>query len=356
MILVLGLAVVLWSAGALLGAPRSLQLMMVATIYVAVIIIQVALPSGHALREATGGSVAHWLILGGLTVLVLFYRNGLQRLRKLAHKRTASSQFELSSPGVFSEVELERYARHIILREIGGGGQRKLKTSRVLVIGAGGLGSPALQYLAAAGVGHVGIIDDDVVTNSNLQRQVIHRDADIGVAKVFSAASAMVAQNPFIDVKAYKRRLTAEIARDLIADYDVVLDGSDNIETRYLANAAAVAANRPLVSGALSQWEGQLSVFFPKKGGPCYQCLFPNPPAPELTPSCAAAGIVGPLPGVIGSMMALEAIKIITEAGTEIRGKMLIYDALWGETRQISVPRQSDCAICGRVNQSDGES
>ncbi len=354
MILVLGLAVALWSAGALLGAPKSLRLMMVTVIYVAVIIIQFTLPYGHVMREATGSSVAPWLILGGLAVMVLIYRSGLQQLRKFAEKRITPAGSVPSSSSAFTHVELERYARHLVLREIGGSGQRKLKNSRVLVIGAGGLGSPALQYLAAAGVGQIGIIDDDVVTNSNLQRQIIHSDADIGVAKVFSAASAMVAQNPFIDVKTYNRRLTAAIAQDLIADYDVVLDGSDSIETRYVTNAAAVATNRPLVSGALSQWEGQLSVFFPKQGGPCYQCIFPTPPTPELAPPCAAAGIVGPLPGVIGSMMAIEAIKILAGAGTEIRGKMLIYDALWGETRQITVHRQSDCAICGGVNPPEG--
>ena len=191
------------------------------------------------------------------------------------------------------------------------------------------------------------MIDHDVVDNSNLQRQVIHRDADIGMPKVFSAEAAMRAQNPFIEIKPYNRRLEAEIAPDLFADYDVILDGTDNFTTRYLANEAAVRAGKPLVSGALSQWEGQVSVFDPAAGAPCYQCIFPEAPAEGLAPSCAEAGVIGPLPGVIGSMMAVETIKLITGAGQPLRGEMLIYDALWGETRKIALERRADCPVCG---------
>ena len=222
----------------------------------------------------------------------------------------------------------------------------RIKTD-VLVIGAGGLGSPALLYLAAAGVGTIGVIDDDVVDSGNLQRQVIHRDAHIGMPKVFSAEAAMKALNPYVTVRPYKRRLTEEIAGALLADYDLVLDGTDNFDTRYLVNRAAVARGLPLVSGALSQWEGQVSVFDPKTGGPCYRCIFPEAPAAGLAPSCAEAGVLAPLPGVIGSMMAVEAIKQITGAGQVLRGEMLIYDALWGETRKIALKRRAECPDCG---------
>ena len=217
------------------------------------------------------------------------------------------------------------------------------------MVGAGGLGAPALQYLAAAGVGTIGVIDDDVVENANLQRQVIHKDASIGTPKVFSAEREMTAQNPFITVRPYHRRLTEEIASDLLTDYDIVLDGTDNFDTRYLVNAACVAAGLPLISGALSQWEGQLSVFDPARGAPCYRCIFPQAPASHLAPSCAEAGVLGPLPGVVGAMMAAEAIKLITGAGTSLRRQMVIYDALYGESRTIEVARRADCATCGHI-------
>jgi molybdopterin/thiamine biosynthesis adenylyltransferase len=204
-----------------------------------------------------------------------------------------------------------------------------------------------LQYLAAAGVGTIGVIDDDIVENANLQRQVIHRDQDIGMPKVFSAQAAMVAQNPYADVRPYHRRLTEDVAADLFAEYDMVLDGTDNFETRFLANRVAVAQGKPLISGALSQWEGQISVFDPAQGAPCYQCIFPEAPADGLAPSCAEAGVIGPLPGVIGSMMAVETIKVVTGAGQALFGEMLIYDALWGETRKIALKRRMDCPVCG---------
>jgi molybdopterin/thiamine biosynthesis adenylyltransferase len=192
------------------------------------------------------------------------------------------------------------------------------------------------------------VIDDDKVSNDNLQRQVIHRDRDIGMAKVFSAQAAMKALNPYVEVRPYNRRLTQEIAAELLKDYDLVLDGTDNSDTRHLVNRACVEAGLPLVSGALSQWEGQLSVFDPARGAPCYACVFPNVPAPGLAPSCAEAGVLGPLPGVVGAMMAVEAVKLVTGAGTPLVGQMLIYDALEGETRRIAVARRPDCAVCGR--------
>lgn len=346
MLLVLAMAAVLWGVGAMMGAPRNARAIMIGILYVGVLILHVALPDGHPLRMATGESPALWLILGGLVALVLLYRRILQHVRRRAE--VAQESASPKQQGAFSETELNRYARHIILRELGGPGQKRLKDARVLVIGAGGLGAPALQYLAAAGVGTIGVVDDDVVDNSNLQRQVIHRDQSIGMPKVFSAEQEMKAQNPFVVVRPYHRRMAEDIALDLFRDYDLVLDGTDNFDTRYLVNRTAVAAGLPLVSGALSQWEGQLSVFDPSHGAPCYQCVFAEAPAAELAPSCAEAGVIGPLPGVIGSMMAVEAIKLLTGAGTPLRGQMFIYDALYGESRQISVKKRSDCPICGQ--------
>ncbi len=343
MLLVLVMAAALWGVGAMLGTPRALRWRMIGFLWLGVVALHLILPAGHPLRLATGESAALWLLIGAFAALVLAYRWGLKGLRGQAEARQAP---EPQRKGLFSEVELERYARHIVLREIGGPGQKALKQGKILVIGAGGLGSPALMYLAAAGVGTIGVIDEDTVDNSNLQRQVIHRDADIGMPKVQSAMVAMQAQNPYVEVRPYQRRLTAEIAEELFADYDVILDGTDNFDTRYMVNAAAVAMGKPLISGALSQWEGQISVFDPAHGAPCYQCVFPERPAPGLAPSCAEAGVLGPLPGVLGSMMAVEAVKLIAGAGQPLLGEMLIYDALWGETRKIALKPREDCPIC----------
>lgn len=347
MLLVFAFVGMIWGVGQLIGLPKGMRWSLTFLLWLAVVLVQLTLPEGHPLREATGGSVALWLMLAGAGVLVWLYRMGLGWLRQ----RAQPDEVEDSAPKpTFSETELNRYARHIIMREVGGTGQKRLKNAKVLVIGAGGLGSPALLYLAAAGVGTIGVIDDDEVDNSNLQRQVIHRDADIGLPKVFSAEKAMKAQNPFAEVRPYKRRLEAETAADLIAEYDIVLDGTDNFDTRYLANRICVDQGKPLISGALSQWEGQISVFHPKKGGPCYQCVFPEAPAAGLAPSCAEAGVIAPLPGVIGTMMAVEAMKLITRAGAVLRGEMMIYDALWGETRKFTVKPRADCPICGKTD------
>lgn len=347
MLLVFALVGMIWGVGQLIGLPKGMRWSLTFLLWLAVVLAQLTLPEGHPLREATGGSVALWLMLAGAGVLVWLYRMGLGWLRQ----RAQPDEVEDSAPKpTFSETELNRYARHIVMREVGGTGQKRLKNAKVLVIGAGGLGSPALLYLAAAGVGTIGVIDDDEVDNSNLQRQVIHRDADIGLPKVFSAEKAMKAQNPFVEVRPYKRRLEAETAADLIAEYDIVLDGTDNFDTRYLANRICVDQGKPLISGALSQWEGQISVFHPKKGGPCYQCIFPEAPAAGLAPSCAEAGVIAPLPGVIGTMMAVEAMKLITRAGAVLRGEMMIYDALWGETRKFTVKPRADCPICGKTD------
>jgi len=346
MLLVLIMAVVLWGVGAMLKTPKRLRWGMIGMLWLGVVLLHLILPDGHPLRMATGESAALWLLIGGFAAIVLAYRWGLRRLRTRVETRQ-----EPEKKSSFSEAELERYARHIVLREIGGPGQKALKEAKVLVIGAGGLGSPVLMYLAAAGVGTIGVIDDDVVDNSNLQRQVIHRDADIGLPKVQSAMQAMKAQNPNVEVRPYQRRLMPEVAEELFADYDVILDGTDNFDSRYLANATCVALGKPLISGALSQWEGQVSVFAPYLGTPCYQCIFPEAPAPGLAPSCAEAGVVGPLPGVVGSMMAVEAVKLISGAGQSLLGDMLIYDALWGETRKIVIHPRDDCPICQKTKE-----
>ena len=341
MLLVALVAAALWGAGVALKVPVRGRWQAVGIVWLGALAINVVLPAGHPLREVTGKEPALWLIVGWFAALVMLYRTGLGWLRDRAVPQ------EPSKPkGKFTETELERYARHIVLRELGGPGQKRLKDAKVLVIGAGGLGAPALQYLAAAGVGTIGVIDDDIVENANLQRQVIHADARIGSPKVFSAQAAMEAQNPYVAVRPYHRRLTEDMAEVLFAEYDLILDGTDNFDTRYLANRTAVALNKPLISGALSQWEGQLSVFDPGHTGPCYQCIFPEAPAPGLAPSCAEAGVLGPLPGVVGAMMAVEAVKIIADAGAPLRGQMLIYDALYGETRTIGLKPRGDCPVC----------
>lgn len=346
MIIIVALALAIWFVGRRMGLPTQARFLMIGLLYVAVLIEQIALPDGNPLRVITGGDPEPWLLIGVLGGLCYGYWLIFKRVKARAGPGVV---VEAPKTETFSETELERYARHIVLREIGGPGQTRLRDAKVLVVGAGGLGAPVLQYLAGAGVGTIGVIDDDSVANSNLQRQVIHRDRDIGMPKVFSAKAAMRAQNPYVEVRPYNRRLTDEIAQELIADYDVVLDGCDNAETRHTVNRACVATGVPLVSGALSQWEGQVSVFAPSRGGPCYACLFPTLPADGVAPSCAEGGVLGPLPGVVGSMMAVEAIKLITGAGTPLIGRLAIYDALEGESRTIEVARNENCPVCGRI-------
>lgn len=248
---------------------------------------------------------------------------------------------------MFSEDELERYARHIVLHEIGGPGQQRLQAARVLVIGAGGLGSPAILYLAAAGVGTIGIVDDDDVSLSNLQRQVLHGTADIGAPKTESAARAVARINNHVRVEPHRLRLDEANAAGVIGGYDMVIDGSDNFATRYLVNARAAAAQKPLVSAAMGRWEGQLSVFRPWLGGPCYQCVFPEPPEPGLVPACAEAGVLGALPGVMGAMQAAEAVKLITGAGDPLDGRLMLYDALGAGVHTIRLTKRPDCPVCG---------
>lgn len=342
MIIVFVMAGVLWGMGMAMGAPKRARWTMIGILIGAVVLAQLVLPDGSPLREATGGDVRLWGLLLGFAAVGFGYRALLRMVRKRAVKPV------VAVPKVgFSDTELDRYARHIMLREVGGQGQKALSNAKVLVVGAGGLGSPALQYLAAAGVGTIGVIDDDVVDNANLQRQIIHTDARIGDPKVQSAADAMTAQNPFVTVRPYKRNLTAQDAAGIIGDYDLVLDGTDNFEARYLVNATCAALGKPLIAAALTQWEGQISLYDPASDSPCFACIFPDAPDPALVPSCAEAGVIGPLPGVVGSMMALEAVKEITGAGESLRGRLMIYDALYSQVRVVKVKRRPDCAVCG---------
>ncbi|MGC1428356.1 MAG: molybdopterin-synthase adenylyltransferase MoeB [Albidovulum sp.] len=340
---VLLIAAGLVALGWVLCLPTRMILSMLFVLWVGTMAAHLLLAPDHPMLAALGGDWRAWGALGVFGLLIAGYRALLQRLRR----RAAPAPSTVNQGAAFSTTELDRYARHIVLREVGGMGQRRLKEARVLVVGAGGLGSPALLYLAAAGVGTIGVIDDDEVSNSNLQRQVIHTDARIGQPKVFSAQAAMSALNPFIAVRPYHRRLSAADAPALFAEYDMVLDGSDNFDTRYMVNAAAVAARKPLISAAISQWEGQISLYDPQSDAPCYACIFPDRPADGLAPACAEAGVMGALPGVMGAMMAAEAIKEITGAGQSLRGRMLIYDALYGESRQIALKRSKGCAVCG---------
>ena len=338
-----------WISAGLFGMSRKMRFFTLIGAVLCIIVLQFLLPEGSAIRQATGGSAAPWLVLLGGGVLVALYGYGVGKLRSMAEPEVADLPVQSAT---YNDMELERYARHIVLREIGGAGQKRLKAARVLVIGAGGLGAPVLQYMAAAGVGTIGVIDDDVVDNSNLQRQVIHREDFIGTPKVYSAKDALNAQNSHVTILPYKRRFEKEIARDLIADFDVIIDGCDNFETRYLVNDTCVALGKPLVSGALSQWEGQVTIFDPSQGTPCYQCIFPQKPAEGLAPSCAEAGVFAPLPGVVGSMMAAEAMKLIIGGCPTLLGELQIYDALYGEGRKISINAAPNCPICGHIKPS----
>lgn len=347
MLMVFAAFAAVWLVGAVMGAAVRLRLVLIGLIWALVVLSLLVLPEGP-LRQALGGDLRGWLVLGGIAALALGYRQLVQGLKR----RAAPDPVPEPAADSFRPAELDRYSRHILLREIGGPGQRRLKEAKVLVVGAGGLGSPACLYLAAAGVGIIGVVDADRVENSNLQRQIIHADQRIGMPKVHSAAEAMRALNPFIEVRPYDRRLEADSAAALIGAYDLVLDGTDNFDTRYLVNRVATELGKPLISAAMTQWEGQISLYHPAAGGPCYECVFPVRPAPGMVPACAEAGVVAPLPGVIGAMMALEAVKHLTGAGETLRGRLLIHDALYAETRVIGVKPRADCPVCGAARRA----
>jgi molybdopterin/thiamine biosynthesis adenylyltransferase len=243
---------------------------------------------------------------------------------------------------MFSDDEVERYARHLVLRELGGPGQQKLSRASVLVVGAGGLGSPAALYLAAAGVGTIGLVDHDTVALSNLQRQVLYTTDDVGAPKVTAGADRLRALNPESDVRTHDLKLDGRNATGLVAAYDLVLDGVDDFETRFAVNAACVAAGRTLVSGAVARWSGQVGVF---AGRPCYRCLVPDSPPDAET--CARVGVVGALTGVVGAMMAMEAIKLIAGAGESLLGRLMIYDGLAGTAHVARVAADPACPVCG---------
>ncbi len=247
---------------------------------------------------------------------------------------------------MLTPADRERYSRHLVLREIGVAGQEKLKAARVLVLGAGGLGSPAALYLAASGVGTLGVIDFDSVDVSNLQRQVIYDTASVGTPKAAAAKSRLLALNPHIELIAHQVELRADNVLQLFERYDIVLDGTDRFGTRYLTNDACVILRKPLVSAAIHRFEGQAMTYVPDRG-PCYRCLFPAPPGDGLVPNCAEAGVLGVLPGVMGTIQATEAIKLIVGAGEPLIGRLLTYDALAMRFNEFSFKRRADCAVCG---------
>lgn len=246
-----------------------------------------------------------------------------------------------------SNEEIRRYSRHLILPEVGLAGQKKIKAASVLCIGAGGLGSPIAMYLAAAGIGKLGIVDFDTVDYSNLQRQILHTDADVGRPKAQSAKETIAGINPNCEVVIHNTRLTSENALEIIAQYDIVVDGTDNFPTRYLTNDACVILKKPNVYGSIFRFEGQASVFAPHLGGPCYRCLYPEPPPPGMVPSCAEGGVLGVLPGIIGCIQATEILKLALGKGNLLIGRLLLFDALDMKFRELKLRRDPQCPVCG---------
>lgn len=296
------------------------------------------------------------IVMCGIGARSLFAADSLQRMgyrdvRSVAggFNRWKDEGLPFHMPELLSDDARARYARQILLPEVGEEGQRKLAAARVLLVGAGGLGAPAGLYLAAAGVGTIGIVDHDIVDRSNLQRQIIHGDARVGEPKVESARQALRALNPTIRVHAHALRLDAGNVEGILADYDVIVDGSDNFPTRYLLNDACVHLGLPDVHGSVFRFEGQISVFWPAGpgGGPCYRCLFPAPPAPELAPSCNEAGVLGVLPGVVGILEATEALKLILGIGHTLVGRLLCFDALDMKFREFALHADPHCDYCG---------
>jgi adenylyltransferase/sulfurtransferase len=248
----------------------------------------------------------------------------------------------------FTEEQLQRYSRHIILPEVGGKGQKKISSAKIFIIGAGGLGCPVGYYLTAAGVGTIALIDNDNVELSNLQRQIAHNVKTLGVNKADSVKKTFEALNPDVNVIAIKERINNKNILELIKDYDIIVDGSDNFPTRYLVNDACVMLKKPLVSGAILRFEGQVTTILPGDG-PCYRCLFEDPPPPGLVPSCQEAGVLGILPGVIGTLQATEVLKLILGKGRPLKGQLLIYDALGTNFRKVKIPKNPNCPICGET-------
>ena len=246
----------------------------------------------------------------------------------------------------FTDEQIERYSRHIILPEVGGAGQQKMLEARILLLGAGGLGSPAAYYLAAAGIGNLGIVDFDQVDLSNLQRQIIHSTERIGMLKTESAKKTIQALNPDVNVTLYNEKIDSSNIISIIKDYDYVVDGSDNFPTRYLVNDACVMENKTLIHGSIYRFEGQVTVFKPNSG-PCYRCLYPEPPPPEMSPNCQEGGVLGVLAGIIGNLQVVEVLKLILGIGEPLVGKLLTYDALKTEFRNLNLRKDASCPLCG---------
>jgi len=292
-------------------------------------------------------------VLAAKSLLDLGYKNVYSVQGGFKAWKDQGLPFEL--PQMLNEKALERYKRHILIPQVGEQGQLKLLNSKVLVVGAGGIGSPVAWYLAAAGIGTIGIIDDDVVDRTNLQRQILHTEDSIGEPKVDSARKRLEALNPDIKITTYNERITKENVELIFQDYDVILDGTDNFNTRYLINDACVKLEKPNVHGSVFLFEGQVTTFWPsnKEGDyPCYRCLYPSPPPAELAPSCAEAGVLGVLPGMVGVLCATEAIKIITGIGTLLTGKLLVYNALEWDFQMFDIESNHDCKYCKNTDVS----
>jgi molybdopterin/thiamine biosynthesis adenylyltransferase/rhodanese-related sulfurtransferase len=292
----------------------------------------------HCTAGARSARAAGWLVDLG-------YTNIVNLDGSLADWRAQGGGW-VEPAGSLTEAQHRRYARQLVLPEVGPGGQRRLLDARVLVVGAGGLGSPVALYLAASGVGTIGIVDDDVVDESNLQRQVLHAADRLGMPKVSSAAIAVRALNPETTVIEHDERMTPVNVTRLVAGYDVIVDGTDNLDTRYLLNDAAVAAGTPVVHGSVYRWDGQVTTLVPFEG-PCYRCLHPERPPDALVLDCDVAGVLGVLPGIVGTIQASEVLKVVLGVGEPLVGRMLIYDALNARIDQIVIPRDPDCVVCG---------
>ncbi|HLI06359.1 MAG TPA: molybdopterin-synthase adenylyltransferase MoeB [Ktedonobacteraceae bacterium] len=283
-------------------------------------------------------------LMAGSTLQQMGYQNAISMSGGFGQWKNSGLPFV--QPRLMTDAQARRYSRHMLIPEVGEAGQFKLLDSKVLLIGAGGLGSPAAYYLAAAGVGTIGIIDADVVDDSNLQRQILHNTSRIGEYKAESARETIEALNPDVKVVTYIERLDETNVARIIADYDLIIDGTDNFPTRYLLNDAAIIANKPVIHGSVFRFEGQLTVFKPHEG-PCYRCLYPEPPPAALAPSCAEAGVLGVLPGIIGILQATEAIKLLLNLGEPLVGRMMTYDALAGEFSELRLYKDPNCPACG---------
>jgi adenylyltransferase/sulfurtransferase len=284
-------------------------------------------------------------VLGARSLIEMGYTDVVSVAGGFGGWKNAGYSFEV--PRIMSDDQRHRYSRHTIIPEVGESGQLKLLDAKVLLIGAGGLGSPAAMYLAAAGVGTLGIVDFDVVDVSNLQRQILHHLDDVGRPKVETAEEAIANLNTDVKVVPHRVLLNSENALDIIKGYDVVINGSDNFPTRYLVNDACALLGKPLVDGSIFRFEGQLTVFDPANGGPCYRCLYPDPPPPGEVPSCAEGGVLGVLPGIIGSLQASEAVKLILDIGEPLTGRLMLFDALDGRFRHMKVHKDPGCPVCG---------